>query len=62
MHHMAKTRTIRISEESYVKLEKMARADHRSISNMMEVVVQRYLDRVAVFEALSADKQAGGES
>jgi predicted transcriptional regulator len=36
---MAKSRTVRISEEAYARLEQMAQVDRRSVSNMAEVVI-----------------------
>ena len=50
---MPKTVTLRLSEESYMKLSKAAMEDNRSISNLIETLAIRQLEEeglVDVFE------------
>lgn len=48
---MSKTRSIRISEETYARIEQFARLERRSVSNMAETLI---LGAFAVWEASAA--------
>ncbi len=59
---MGKTRTIRVSEETYAKIERRAQAERRSVSNMAEVVLESGIDRFDQFTVYEAPELAEVQS
>lgn len=58
---MSKTVTLKLSEESYKKISKMAQNDNRPISNFIETAAIKYIERVNLvdeFEMLEIKNNA----